>query len=236
MISSKISVPTGESHLTPSPFPKGEGGLPSLFRGGAGGEVALASGLHECLQSQIKKILTCVVVGALVLFLASEELRAERPVQPTDYLLLEFLFGVQGAIVGGGLGFYATYWTLSIVQPCPTAQPERRACELGTSLISLIVGPNLGIPPGATFLGVALAGAIVGVEGNMLLAFAGSIVGTIVGAAVAGNWVIEPTDFSLVVNPVTMAALGATIGYNIGATVPRGVAPTYRVVLFEGRF
>jgi hypothetical protein len=183
-----------------------------------------------------RRVLISIVVCALIVCFVSGELRAERPVQPMDYLLLEFLFGVQGAIVGGGLGFYATYWTLSIVQPCPTAQPERRACELGTSLISLIVGPNLGIPPGATFLGVALAGAIVGVEGNILLAFAGSIVGTIVGAAVAGNWVVEPTDFSLVVNPVTMAALGATIGYNIGATVPSEFAPTYRVVLFEQRF
>ncbi len=168
----------------------------------------------------------------------SQELRAERAGQPTDYIFLEFLFGVQGAIVGGGLGFYATYWTLSIVQPCPPTQPERRACELGTSLISLIVGPNLGIPPGATFLGVALAGTIVGVRGNLLLAFAGSIVGTIVGAAVAGNWVLEPTDFSLVVNPVTMAALGATVGYNIGATIasPQEAALTYRVMLVERRF
>jgi hypothetical protein len=159
-------------------------------------------------------------------------------VQPMDYLLLEFLFGVQGAIVGGGLGFYATYWTLSLVQPCPPTQPERRACELGTSLISLIVGPNLGIPPGATFLGVALAGAIVGVQGNVFLAFAGSIVGTIVGTAVAGNWVLEPTDLSLVVNPVTMAALGATLGYNIGATIapPQESTLTYRVVLLERRF
>jgi hypothetical protein len=185
-----------------------------------------------------KRVLISIVVCALIVCFVSGELRAERPMQPTDYIFLEFLFGVQGAIVGGGLGFYATYWTLSVVQPCPPTQPERRACELGTSLISLIVGPNLGIPPGATFLGVALAGAIVSVRGNILLAFAGSIVGTVVGAAVAGNWVIEPTDFSLVVNPVTMAALGATVGYNIGAMTayPHEPALTYRVVLVERRF
>ncbi|MCX8103918.1 MAG: hypothetical protein N3E42_05755 [Candidatus Bipolaricaulota bacterium] len=185
-----------------------------------------------------KKIPLCALVILFALWSVADEARAERPVQPIDYILLEFLFGVQGAIVGGGLGFYATYWTLSLVQPCPPAQPERRACELGATLIALIVGPNLGIPPGATFLGVALAGAIVGVQGNVLLAFAGSIVGTLLGAAVAGNWVIEPTDFSLVVNPVTMAALGATIGYNIGATIPdnQEFVPTYRFVFFQGRF
>jgi hypothetical protein len=185
-----------------------------------------------------KRVLISIVVYMLIVCFVSGEVRAERPVQPMDYLLLEFLFGVQGAIVGGGLGFYATYWTLSLVQPCPPTQPERRACELGTSLISLIVGPNLGIPPGATFLGVALAGAIVGVQGNVFLAFAGSIVGTIVGTAVAGNWVLEPTDLSLVVNPVTMAALGATLGYNIGATIapPQESTLTYRVVLLERRF
>jgi hypothetical protein len=35
-----------------------------------------------------------------------------------------------------------------------------------------------------------------------------------------------------------MAALGATIGYNIGATVPgnQKSVPTYGVVLFERRF
>jgi len=185
-----------------------------------------------------KKISVCALVMLLALWSVTGEVRAERPVQPTDYIFLEFLFGVQGAILGGGLGFYATYWTLSAMQPCPPAQPERRACELGTTLISLIVGPNLGIPPGATFLGVALAGTIVGVQGNVLLAFAGSILGTLVGAAVAGNWVIEPTDFSLVVNPVTMAALGATIGYNIGATVTESEesTPAYRFTLFERRF
>ncbi len=190
------------------------------------------------ISSKTQKIFIAVAGSLLVLASVSQELRAEHPMQPIDYIFLEFLFGVQGAIVGGGLGFYATYWTLSIVQPCPTTQPERRACELGTSLISLIVGPNLGIPPGATFLGVALAGAIVSVRGNILLAFAGSVVGTIVGAAVAGNWVLEPTDFSLVVNPVTMAALGATLGYNIGATIafPQEPALTYRVVLVELRF
>lgn len=187
-----------------------------------------------------KKIFLSVIGILLTLGSVPQEIRAapERPMHPMDYIFLEFLFGVQGAILGGGLGFYATYWTLSVVQPCPSTQPEQRACELGTSLISLIVGPNLGIPPGATFLGVAVAGAIVRVRGNELLAFAGSIVGTLVGAAVAGNWVIEPTDFSLVVNPVTMAALGATIGYNIGAPAPESEepGPTYRLTLFERRF
>lgn len=187
-----------------------------------------------------KRFLLCALVLALALSSVAEEVRAvpERPSRPMDYIFIEFLFGLQGAILGGGIGFYATYWTLSIVQPCPPVQPERRACELGTSLISLIAGPNLGIPPGATLLGVSLAGAIVGVQGNLLLAFVGSIVGTVAGAALAGNWVIEPTDFSLVVNPVTMAALGATIGYNIGATaqVPDGAAPTYRFTFFERRF
>jgi hypothetical protein len=50
--------------------------------------------------------------------------------------------------------------------------------------------------------------------------------------------VLEPTDLSLVVNPVTMAALGATLGYNIGATIasPQESTLTYRVVLLERRF
>lgn len=152
----------------------------------------------------------------LVLWPAAAANAAPAP-QPIDYIALEFIFGLQGALLGGGAGFYTTYFTMTILHPCPAAQPERRACELGTSLLALLVGPNLGIPPGATFLGVALAGALVGVEGNLWLSLAGSIVGTLLGSALAGNWVLEPTDFSLVVNPVTMAALGATLGYNVGA-------------------
>lgn len=172
------------------------------------------------------------------LSIGEPEVHAERPPQPTDYLVIEFIFGLQGALLGGSAGFYGTYLTLSIVQPCPPDQPERRACELGISLISLIVGPNLGIPPGAAFLGVSVAGAIVGVQGNLLWAFVGSIAGTLMGLALAGNWVLEPTDFSLIVNPVTMAALGATIGYNIGATIEaaKSPVPTYELALFEWRF
>ncbi|MCI2430841.1 hypothetical protein LM602_07195 [Candidatus Acetothermia bacterium] len=168
-------------------------------------------------------IFSRIVLAALLacgVFLASSASApalAQPSAQASDYVVLEFVFGLQGALLGGGAGFYATYFALTIFQPCPTAQPERRACELGRSLVALLVGPNLGIPPGATFLGVALAGALVGVEGNLWLALVGSIAGTLLGGALAGNWILEPTDFSLVVNPVTMAALGATVGYNIGA-------------------
>lgn len=170
---------------------------------------------------------------------------AQPAAQASDYVFLEFVFGLQGALLGGGAGFYATYVALTILQPCPTEQPERRACELGQSLIALAVGPSVGIPPGATFLGVALAGALVGVEGNLSLALVGSIVGTLLGGALAGNWILEPTDFSLVVNPVTMAALGATVGYNIGAKMRHSPPPpspmlslsqNYEVITVRWRF
>ncbi|MCS6936155.1 MAG: hypothetical protein NZ610_05870 [Candidatus Bipolaricaulota bacterium] len=181
-----------------------------------------------------------LVVGLL---LGSGPAWAQASAQASDYVVLEFVFGLQGALLGGGAGFYATYFALSILQPCPQAQPELRACELGRSLLALVVGPNLGIPPGATFLGVGVAGALVGVEGNLWLALVGSIAGTLVGSALAGNWVFEPTDFSLVVNPVTMAALGATIGYNIGAkmrrspdALPDDLLPSYEIALLRWRF
>ncbi|MDW8140964.1 MAG: hypothetical protein RMJ90_01590 [Candidatus Bipolaricaulota bacterium] len=170
---------------------------------------------------------------------------AQPAAQASDYVVLEFVFGLQGALLGGGAGFYATYFALTILQPCPHDETERRACELGNSVIALAVGPNVGIPPGATFLGVALAGALVGVEGNVGLALVGSIAGTLLGSALAGNWVFEPTDFSLVVNPVTMAALGATVGYNIGAkmrtpsssSIPaRLLSASYEIVAARWRF
>lgn len=177
-----------------------------------------------------------IVALVLVMLLALASPSFAGASQASDYIFIEFVFGLQGALLGGGAGFYATHLALTIFSPCPEVQPERRACELGTSLLALLVGPNFGIPPGATFLGVALAGALVGVEGNLWLSLAGSIAGTFLGSALAGNWVLEPTDFSLVVNPVTMAALGATVGYNIGAKMRASSSSTPPELLLFGSY
>ncbi len=179
---------------------------------------------------------TLVALVMLLAFVLAPPSFAGSSAQASDYIFIEFVFGLQGALLGGGAGFYATHLALTVLRPCPEVQPERRACELGTSLLALLVGPNWGIPPGATFLGVALAGALVGVEGNIWLSLAGSIAGTLLGATLAGNWILEPTDFSLVVNPVTMAALGATVGYNMGAKLRAPSSYTLPEILLFGSY
>jgi hypothetical protein len=137
-----------------------------------------------------------------------------------DYFLMEFLFGLQGALIGGGLGYYGTYLTLTAARPCPTDQPEQ-ACEIEKSFIALTIGTNIGIPTGAALLGVSLAGVLLHVEGgNLWLALAGAWIGSLAGATLGSNWALQPSDLTLLINPVTMAAVGATIGYNVGTTLP----------------
>ncbi len=137
-----------------------------------------------------------------------------------DYFLIEFLFGLQGALIGGGIGYYGTYLSLSAVRPCSADQPAQ-ACAIEKSFLSLVVGTNIGIPTGAALIGVHLAGTLLGIKGgNLLLGLAGAWIGSLAGATLGSNWALQPSDVTLVFNPVTLAALGATIGYNVGTTIP----------------
>jgi hypothetical protein len=163
----------------------------------------------------------CVVLsssGAL----ASEPISSARGT--VNYMLIEFLFGLQGALIGGGAGYYGTYLALSVLQPCPPDSDEQ-ACEFGKALLSLVIGTNVGIPLGAALMGVHLGGLLVRVEGNLFLAWVGAVLGTFAGSALGGTWAVQPTDLTLVINPVTLAAFGATIGYNVGSYIPdQGIA------------
>jgi hypothetical protein len=175
-----------------------------------------------------KRVLISIVVYMLIVCFVFRG--AARRAPPGSRLIIfssSFSLACKGRSWGAGWAFYATYWTLSLVQPCPPTQPERRACELGTSLISLIVGAQSGDSSRSdVFWEWRSPERSSGVQGNVFLAFAGEHRRHYRrNSGRRANWVLEPTDLSLVVNPVTMAALGATLGYNIGATI----APPSRV-------
>ena len=136
-----------------------------------------------------------------------------------DYFLIEFLLGLQGALMGGGAGYYGTYISLSALQPCPPDKPQQ-ACEIEKSFLALVIGTNIGIPTGAALFGVHVAGTVLGVRGgNLLLALLGAWIGSLAGATLGSDWAVQPSDLTLLINPMTMAALGATIGYNVGTFI-----------------
>lgn len=160
--------------------------------------------------------------------------QAPRPAQAQDFVLIEMLLSLQGAVIGGGAGVYLAGQALGWASPCDEAvldgdierlssEEAVRACELSRSILALMIGSGIGIPLGATFLGVELAGLLLGVRGNTPGALAGSLLGELLGAAL---WRAAPgdSDLSLLVNPITLAALGATLGFNWGATLEPAAA------------
>ncbi|MBI1743168.1 hypothetical protein HYR54_08900 [Candidatus Acetothermia bacterium] len=163
-----------------------------------------------------------IICGLLVGTVPMEIQASNSTKQSTaDYFLIEFLLGLQGALMGGGAGYYGTYISLSALQPCPPDKPQQ-ACEIEKSFLALIIGTNIGIPTGAALFGVHLAGTVLGVQGgNLLLALVGAWIGSLAGATLGSDWAVQPSDLTLLMNPMTMAALGATIGYNIGTFIPQ---------------
>ena len=153
------------------------------------------------------------LIVALVVALASifEEpaLAQNREPSPGDYFFLEFLAGVGGAFVGGISGGI-------LVQKMVTS----KEVEEEEAAVMTLVGVGAGLAAGAT-MGVVVAGSLLGVNGNLLFAPLGAILG-VVNAFGIIYWqeVQEGREFS----PILRAALvlgapafGAAAGYNIGA-------------------
>lgn len=127
---------------------------------------------------------------------------------------------------------------------------------VGSGLIGEVVngaevGFGLGASLGATW-GVLQVASAYGVRGDPTLAFVGALAGTIVGmillpdsASPHPQWRMDAKGLRIqssvmlrsLINPVTLAALGATIGYNLG-TKPRkeGTPATIAVPLYALQF
>lgn len=166
----------------------------------------------------------CVLL--VVVGVGLQGLAQPAPPNARDFLLIEALLSMQGAVIGGGLGVFGVTQGLDTLSPCGAlAEEERSACELGQSFRSLCLGSAFGIPIGATFLGLSLAQVILGVQGNLWAALLGSMVGELVGIpqcsllgnlpnlSFQSNFVVD-SDVSLLLNPIVLSAFGATLGYN----------------------
>ncbi len=173
-----------------------------------------------------------LVPVVMVIGLLGAKVHAE-PAQPQSALMLrEVVIGSIVALGGGISGVMAgAYMGQPAVEQCARKQPSCQdelfcfrfnLCSL-TGLPYMIWGYVIGVPLGAT-LGVSLVGHLNGISGNFWLAAAGAIVGETLGisASIAlanllqTEWPIAMWISTLTAIPVS-SALGATIGFNLGA-------------------
>lgn len=166
---------------------------------------------------------------ALALAAGAWPARAQTPT-PQDYVFIEFLLSAQGAVIGGGFGVLLTDQVLTSFFPCGEDPAEQAACRFNRSFQALCLGSAWGLPLGAT-LGLALAERLLELDGSLAGALLGGLLGELVGLPECSlvnltryAWLrqllpLSPAanaDLSVIVNPVMLSALGATMGFNLG--------------------
>jgi len=166
----------------------------------------------------------CLLTGVSAAGTAQEQ---DPDASPEDFVLIELLLSMQGAVISSRFAVFATGEILDAISPCAALPDEDvSACEFAQSLRRTCIGSAWGFPLGAT-LGIALAGALFDVPGSILGAAIGSVLGELIGlpqCSLIRNFfgttplLLPPqgSDLSLVFNPVILSALGATLGYNVG--------------------
>ncbi|MBI1743954.1 hypothetical protein HYR54_12945 [Candidatus Acetothermia bacterium] len=172
-------------------------------------------------------ILVGLAVGTLSLVAHAQE----REPQPGDYYLIEFISGSLGALLGVGSAGLLVAAVAYVLFPPLLSCDER--CRIAAQWIRDIVF-LIAIPVGGT-AGVVMAGSYRHVRGNALATFAGAIIGEMVGLSIA--FLSIGTLLDPVILPVLAlsTALGATLGYNVNATVePVVLSPTNQGLVLVG--
>lgn len=191
-------------------------------------------------------------------------------VNPYDFVLIELLLGMQGAVIGEGIGVYATNQAITIANQvtqnlCFQPGPDLvTGCQIRQEARSLCIGSAIGVPLGATYLGLLMTKAVLDVDGNLLAALLGAMLGELLGLPQCSLFTVleglgvslaplealgfsmslnSPTnsDLSLLFNQRMLAAIGATLGYNLDRLLgqaPSQPAPTWQLTLpvFEFHF
>lgn len=178
---------------------------------------------------------------------------AAASAKPHDFLLIEMLLSMQGAVIGGGLGVFGVGQSFeSGWLGLGACSPELLGCQLAQSFQSLCLGSAIGIPFGATFVGIGLAEWLLDTHGNIWAALLGSMLGELVGVPQCsligflqdlGFSISFKTsvgsDLSLLINPIVLSAFGATVGYNLDLVFAGNLAPsgwTLTVPLIDWNF
>lgn len=171
---------------------------------------------------------------------------------PQNYLLVEMVLGMQGAVIGGGLGVFGMGQMFEELSPCQLRpEDEIGTCQLVQSFQALCLGYAVGIPVGTT-LGFALSELLLSVRGSMWGALLGSMLGELVGMPQCSliNLIgflqnlgltlsLNPSpesDISLLLNPFVLAALGATLGYNFELLLSGASSAPLTVPVFALQF
>ena len=153
-----------------------------------------------------KVVIAALIAGSVVMWSGPLQAQELRQPQPQDYVLLEYAAGSVGALIGGGVGAYLGSTVLCV------GSGGWFSC-LASAGVGFLIGDTLG----ATF-GVVSAGSANRVQGNLPLALLGAVGGGALGILITNG--IRPNNLgvplALLVIPT---GLGATLGYNVGATV-----------------
>jgi hypothetical protein len=173
------------------------------------------------MTARLARLVLCGLLTLGLILLAFEGLivRAAAPVEtPGQAVPAELFWGTLGGVVFGVGGFFGTF-ALCMA----SAEDEAGWAALSCALLA-IYGYAIGVPIGTT-LGVSWAGARAGVQGSVLLSALGAVLGEALGLGIfigIASALKGPDELliSLVVGFVPfMSALGATLGYNLGAKV-----------------
>lgn len=143
--------------------------------------------------------------------------------KPEDFFLLEFLGGLAGAYAGGVAGAFGVkiLWE-SGEEGLEEHEPEEIA-------VLTLTGLGLGIGAGAT-TGVVVTGLLLGVNGNLLFAPLGAGFGVINSfgliylLGVQEERELSPLTRTIIL--ITIPAVGAAVGYNIGGAKMRAKSRT----------
>jgi len=192
-------------------------------------------------------VLLVSVVFSSLIALHPVYAQTDKTADPNDYFVAELIGGSVGALGGGVAG--GAVGALADILVCPALYPGKSlACDVFPGP-GAGIGYIVGIPVG-TVIGVYTVGSMNHAQGNLWLSSLGALVGESVGVGITVLLInllgytfgmIDGIDSStaaivsvsaavavLVVVPV-VTALGAVIGYNVGATVeqppPTPVSP-----------
>ncbi len=144
---------------------------------------------------------------------------ALEPVEtPGQAVPAELFWGTLGGAAFGVGGFFGAF-ALCLA----SVSDSSGWAALGCAILG-IYGYGLGVPIGTT-LGVSWAGARAGVQGSVLLSALGAVLGEVLGLGIliGISNALEGSDELMIPLAVgfvpLMSALGATLGYNLGAQV-----------------
>lgn len=159
-------------------------------------------------QNVLKALVVTLIVALLGAILSPQialSTPARRPIRPGYFFLPEFLAGLAGAYAGG---------------LAASTRIKRLSTEGGGAIV--IVGLGTGIVAGAA-TGVAIAGSLLGVNGNLLFAPLGAGFGMINAFALIYLLEIQQEQelhpWVRTAIALGLPAYGAAVGYNIGAKV-----------------